>query len=334
MISCKNQGVGGGGASQAEALRLCRRYRDHLFDQPILEAEAAQIGRGAADYVSEQVRGRDMRLVRLRFAPKAVTQVVIDPDWILLILPVALRGRYVFNGLEAGPFDLFLSAGRDGCATVGEHRDTLSVGLRRTRFEDVSRALADGSVDSIALSDQRLTLGAGEVRWLRRRFLAAIEAARLTPPVGGSPGLSEVAENDLISDIVAILTPRALRDPPRDPARLGALHVVRAARRAIDPRRARPPSLADLCAAAGVGQTWLHKCFVEVCGTSPVQYLRASRMSMARDLLLDPRSRSVKDVALQLGLLHSGRFAADYRAVFGESPSETLVSRPDGQTTS
>ncbi|MDF2233157.1 helix-turn-helix domain-containing protein [Albimonas sp. CAU 1670] len=316
-----------------ESLRLCRRYQDHLFDQPVLESEVAQIGRGAPRYVSEQIRGRDMRLVRLRFAPKAVTQVVMDPDWILLLLPLALRGRYVFNGLEARSFDLFISAGRDGCATFGEHRDTLSVGLRRARFEAACRALAGGSIDCIALSDQRLPLGADEVGWLRHRFLTAIDAARSMPTVAGSQVLSEVVENDLITDIAAVLAPHTLRGPPREPARCDALRVVRAARRAIDARRARPPSLADLCAAAGVGQTWLHRCFVEVCGTSPVHYLRASRLSMARDRLLDPQSRSVKDAALQLGFLHSGRFAADYSAMFGESPKETLLSRPDGQAT-
>jgi AraC-like DNA-binding protein len=32
----------------------------------------------------------------------------------------------------------------------------------------------------------------------------------------------------------------------------------------------------------------------------------------------------VQAVALSLGLVHQGRFASSYRAMFGESPSQTL----------
>ncbi|WP_425483802.1 helix-turn-helix domain-containing protein [Hongsoonwoonella zoysiae] len=46
--------------------------------------------------------------------------------------------------------------------------------------------------------------------------------------------------------------------------------------------------LHDLCRAAGVGPTWLHRCFRAVYGVSPAAYLRALRLREARSLLLDP----------------------------------------------
>ena len=56
-------------------------------------------------------------------------------------------------------------------------------------------------------------------------------------------------------------------------------------------------------------------------------YLRAYRLSLARDRLLDPENapRSVKDVSLSLGFTNGGRFAAEYKALFGEKPIETFA---------
>jgi len=88
------------------------------------------------------------------------------------------------------------------------------------------------------------------------------------------------------------------------------------------------PSLADLCAAAGVSQRWLHKCFVDVIGVSPHRCIKAARLSRARTALLAPEDRPlrIKSLALSLGYRLSGRFAADYRALFGENPSETFAT--------
>jgi transcriptional regulator GlxA family with amidase domain len=65
---------------------------------------------------------------------------------------------------------------------------------------------------------------------------------------------------------------------------------------------------------------------VDVLGMSPYRYIRLARLSKARDMLLATEDRPllVKGVALSLGYRLSGRFAADYRSVFGENPTDTL----------
>jgi transcriptional regulator GlxA family with amidase domain len=61
-------------------------------------------------------------------------------------------------------------------------------------------------------------------------------------------------------------------------------------------------------------------------GMAPMAYLRTVRLRRAHTALKDanPAETTVQAVAVSLGLLHQGRFAAQYRAVFGEMPSETL----------
>jgi len=39
----------------------------------------------------------------------------------------------------------------------------------------------------------------------------------------------------------------------------------------------------------------------------------------------DPEEASVKSVAIRHGFFHLGRFARDYKSLFGESPSMTLA---------
>jgi AraC-like DNA-binding protein len=60
--------------------------------------------------------------------------------------------------------------------------------------------------------------------------------------------------------------------------------------------------------------------------TSPMAYLRQIRLRRAHAALLaaDRDATTVRAVAVDLGLLHMSRFAAAYRAAFGEMPSDTL----------
>jgi transcriptional regulator GlxA family with amidase domain len=55
-------------------------------------------------------------------------------------------------------------------------------------------------------------------------------------------------------------------------------------------------------------------------------YLRQIRLRRAREALRAAHrdATTVRAVAVGLGILHMGRFAAAYRAAFGESPSDTL----------
>jgi AraC-like DNA-binding protein len=55
-------------------------------------------------------------------------------------------------------------------------------------------------------------------------------------------------------------------------------------------------------------------------------YLRRIRLSEAHRTLqeADPESSTVTGVAARWGFYHAGRFAAEYRAAYGQSPGTTL----------
>ena len=84
--------------------------------------------------------------------------------------------------------------------------------------------------------------------------------------------------------------------------------------------------LDQIVASAGVRPRTLYEGFSKYCGTSPIAYLRALRLDLARGRLREaaPTETSVTEVALACGFEHLGKFAQLYRARFGELPSETL----------
>ena len=85
-------------------------------------------------------------------------------------------------------------------------------------------------------------------------------------------------------------------------------------------------STTRLAAAVHLSVRSLHEGFAREVGTPPMTYLRQVRMQRAHQTLMasDPDQTNVADVALDLGFGHLGRFAAAYRTMFGEAPSETL----------
>lgn len=88
---------------------------------------------------------------------------------------------------------------------------------------------------------------------------------------------------------------------------------------------AHEPINADCIAEnAGVSVRSLYLGFRDFLGTSPMQYLRDYRLEKARADLTNPSSASIAGVAHRWGFTHMGRFSAEYKRKFGESPSETL----------
>lgn len=88
-----------------------------------------------------------------------------------------------------------------------------------------------------------------------------------------------------------------------------------------------PVTIGELANAAGVSSRCLQLAFRDQFGCSPLQYLKRLRLDLAHfELQKRKTETSVADVAYGLGFNHLGRFAAEYRAAFGQSPSATLKS--------
>jgi AraC family ethanolamine operon transcriptional activator len=88
-------------------------------------------------------------------------------------------------------------------------------------------------------------------------------------------------------------------------------------------------AVADVCRQIGVSETRLRRAFRDVFDCSPKRFFTGRALNAARRVLRDApaHSTTVSDTAASLGFWHYGRFARDYKALFGELPSATLRER-------
>lgn len=91
--------------------------------------------------------------------------------------------------------------------------------------------------------------------------------------------------------------------------------------------RYRDVTISGLCEACGVSERRVRHAFYDCFGMAPTAYLRALALHEVRRALLDgPMLRdAVTRVASDHGFQHLSRFAGQYRALFGEYPSDTVA---------
>ena len=86
----------------------------------------------------------------------------------------------------------------------------------------------------------------------------------------------------------------------------------------------RPITIPMVASSVGVSVRALENGFRAFKQTTPGTYLRTIRLRAVRQDLLDPlNQQSVREICLKWGFFHFGRFAATYRTVYGENPSDT-----------
>jgi AraC-like DNA-binding protein len=110
---------------------------------------------------------------------------------------------------------------------------------------------------------------------------------------------------------------------------LSRVRAVIDAERVLNRHRDNPITIASLSHTVGVSERTLRNAFADVHRQSPKRYFLHQRLRAAYDALSDPGnvSATVTSVATDLGFYELGRFATQYRSLFGESPSLTLRRR-------
>ncbi len=86
-------------------------------------------------------------------------------------------------------------------------------------------------------------------------------------------------------------------------------------------------TLLDLSQVSGMRSRSLINAFEAVTGHSPMDYLKRLRLNSVHRTLqrADRDAIRIIDVATDWGFWHMGHFTTDYRMMFGETPSQTLL---------
>jgi len=174
-----------------------------------------------------------------------------------------------------------------------------------------------------------VTPPSGAMAKLQRLHAAAGDLAENAPEIIANPDAARGLEQALIAAMVGCLTGGEARK--NSLAQGQHAIVMRRFHRVVEENPEEPLYIPEICKTIGVSERTLRMCCQEHLATSPKRYLLLRRMGLVRRALRDtaPYTTSVTAIGTRYGFWELGRFAVEYHALFGESPSATLHRRPN-----
>jgi len=255
-------------------------------------------------------------------------ETVADRVW--LVAPMNGTGSGQLNGEPLTPGNLLAFGG--SAEVAGASRAPLRCGML---------SIAPGALEgtATALGVKWHPPGEGEFRVAsvidRDRLSRAFDLLSQTVNHHEDAALAK-READAIEQAFLEIAVRSLAgDPsrisPYQSARLTSARIVRTCEDYARKWRYQNVTLAGLCQASGVPERRVRSAFYECYQMPPTAYLRVAALNtVRRELAEGPRLRNaVNHAATDWGFWHLSRFAAQYRALFGESPRHTLSHRTD-----
>jgi AraC-like DNA-binding protein len=212
------------------------------------------------------------------------------------------------------------------------------------------RATGDVAFANVGLSAELLLREGGEDAlrgdlefWVHQRWFRAPATTRSLIVMSVQRIVSHLARPDVpVTDAIlgqlqaelteAFLWGIMLHESQSAERRTSSASIVRRVEDWVDGRPPEGIHIGDLCRELHLSRRTLQRAFTEALGIGPARYLAHKRLTAVRAELRhgDPAQLRVTDTATKYGFWQLGRFARDYREMFGERPSETL-SRPCGE---
>lgn len=174
------------------------------------------------------------------------------------------------------------------------------------------------------LSQEIVSISDCDMIRLKRIFLSYFKSIERTPEILGQDSFRRMVGEQILNEVKRVLTlARDYRSsrPSRKTTQKawGKIEVIlQKVGHSLLP-------VNELCSAAGVSERSLRRLFHDRYGISPKNYLIRTRLNYVRRDLKDCSNvrEKIADIANNHGFWHMGQFAADYRKLFGELPSET-----------
>lgn len=164
---------------------------------------------------------------------------------------------------------------------------------------------------------------------LCHQFARLLNQGVTDPTLLGTPEGTRLEQECVRAIVDAMFSPAAPHPDLPLPARS---HLFRRAEEYMRSHLSEPVGAIDLCREHGVSDRTLRLAFRERTGLGPMAYLKYLRLNAVRSQLRAAPAAAIADVAGAFGFHHAGNFAADYRRLFRERPSDTLRRVSDGVT--
>jgi AraC family ethanolamine operon transcriptional activator len=243
-------------------------------------------------------------------------------------IPVAMEGEGIFCGSR---FNL------DSIVTIGDgdlfdlrtpkSLDLLGVTIDADDLSEFAAQVWKTDTEEKLDGKDVLTPSAETGRGLCDFLLEMLANIHAAPQILNYAQIRRSMGQEIYNNLVGVICGTdALKAEP--PAAASRKAVVASAKEYVLNNPEEPITVADLCKALGISRRTLQYAFQSVLDINPVAYLRAVRLNSVRRMLKRADAgASVADIAARWGFWHLSRFAADYKLLFGELPSQTLRQR-------
>ena len=158
------------------------------------------------------------------------------------------------------------------------------------------------------------------------RFKVGLLEIERLPKLLEVPNARKALLDDLIQPLLLGFSIAAGDPIERDSKFTSTTRMLRSVEEYLLDHTEKPVRLLEICQHLDTPERTLNRAFQDVFGLSPGLYIRQWRLSRVRLMLTNPEDAglTVTDAALRSGFWELGRFAQQYRGLFGELPSETL----------
>jgi len=238
-------------------------------------------------------------------------------------IPLALSGNATFCGRRCDGAQLHVFSGDDAFEFLSP--SGLDIAGFVLEEEDLRALLTADEQDTVLPSLRRphlRSVAADGAERMRQLFADACDVLTQSPEVVHDALRFSAMSRDMAAGLAGALA-REQADGSERVAQPHRSRIVRQARElAAQACDGNAVTVEALCRDLRVSRRALQYCFQETLGIRPSAYLRAVRLNGARRAI--KHAPSVADAATLWGFWHFGRFARDYRSMFGERPSETF----------
>jgi AraC-like DNA-binding protein len=252
--------------------------------------------------------------------------VSIPSNMLVILFPIGRAAAPVWGGISVGSGELLtLCPGEQFHTRTGGVSHWGSVQFRFHRLMEYGAALTGGSF-VLSSGIRHLRPSRADERQLRGLHTAAIRIAAKSPQMLVDNEAARGLEQQLLHAVVDCLSNAVMVGERRGDR--GNREVAVCFEQLLRSRNGAKADIREVCLALQVSERRLRLACAAQLGIGPMAYDRLRRLSLAqRALRGDPSATSVSAVARSNGFRGLGRFASNYKAIFGEYPSATLLRK-------